>query len=153
MARAPATATPADDAEFDDLPSSSAEGEREVMKAIFEREKYVPQAIGEDARGRLATVDSEVWWNGTDVTQAVYRRGSDRPIKLLPGDCVVGREFSRFSKLHGGPLQKERPETVTSSSKRDTAYFNARAGMRGPVAEAAGKVKSPHGRVLPLSRR
>lgn len=148
MPRAPASTEPEAGSAFPDLPSDAA-GEREVMKAIYDKHKFVPQAVGEDAVGRLATVDSKAFWNGTGVLQSVYRRGSDRPIKLLPGDCVVGEEFKRFGKMYGGPLQGERPETVKALSKRDKAYFDARGGMKGPIAEAARKVESPHGRVLP----
>ena len=134
--------------DFDDV-GPDRDGERDVMKGIFEEKGYCPQAVGEDKVGILAGKDSKIWWNGTAVLQTVYRRGSDRPVKLLPGDCVVGEEFKRFAKLHGGPLQEERPEIVNDNSKRDKAYFDARGSMNGPIAEAARKVKSPHGRVLP----
>lgn len=132
-----------------------ADTEREVMKAIFEAsgkpdpsKAYCPQAVGEDAPRKTAGVDSPTYWNATQVKQTVYRRGSQTPIVLLPGDCVVGREFRRFCKMSGGPLTEERPTEIVAKSKADKAFFDVRGMLKGPIADRARRVKSPHGTVI-----
>jgi hypothetical protein len=144
---APSRPAPRSDDDFGDADPLS---EREVIAAILkDRPDVCPQAVGEDRKGVMAGKDSQLWWNGTAVTQVVYRRAAgNRAIHLLPGDCVVGAEFRRYSKANGGVLQQERPTAVKARSKRDSAYFLARRRMKGELAERAGKVEVSHPRAL-----
>ena len=137
--------TPVDESKaFSDFPTLHAGTTAiDVAKKWYEKHGIIPQAIGEDSEGKLATVDSQnVYWNVTDVAQAVYsRRSPDSPIWLLPGDPVVGLEFKRWTEVYGGPLSSTRPEKISARSTRDAAYFQQRAEMEGNAAQYAGSVE------------
>lgn len=122
-------------------PHMDVVAERKIAKEFYDAHKYVPQSIGEDAPGKIAGVRSRVFWNVTDITQFVSKRSDpSRRIALMPGDCVVGAEYERYTKMFGGPLSETRPTKVEARSHRDCTYFDARGRMDGDVAKAARDV-------------
>ncbi len=120
--------------------------DRDVAKKFFEKYSIVPQGVGYDGPGTIATVDSPTFWNLTDVTQVITPYGNPgEKITVMPGDFVVGMEFRRFSDKFGGALKEyeggERgiraalKMPVAVASRRDCAYFQLRGSGKGNISE------------------